>query len=86
MKATIDEAGRLLIPKEIRDAAGLRPGMTLDVRYEDGDIRIEPQPSIRLVRRGRFLVAVSEEPGPASLEIVEQTREAIVRERFPYLE
>jgi AbrB family looped-hinge helix DNA binding protein len=86
VKATIDEAGRVVIPKEISEAAGLRPGMSLEVRYDDGRIEIERQLSPRLVRRGRFLVAVADEPIAAPLEMIERTREAIWRERFPYVE
>ena len=86
MKATIDESGRIVIPKEISEAAGFRPGMSLDVRYDDGRIEIERQSSPRLVWRGRFLVAVAEEPSAASLEMIRRTREAIWRERFPYIE
>ena len=29
---TIDRVGRLVIPKEIRDEAGIEPGMTLEVK------------------------------------------------------
>lgn len=58
MTATIDKAGRLVIPKAIRDAAGLAPGTPLDVRYRQGLIEIEPAAAdVRLRRKGRFLVA-----------------------------
>lgn len=83
MKTTIDAAGRLVIPKKIREAAGLEPGMTLDVRYQDGRIEIEPASvRIKLVREGQFLVAVPcEDVPPLRSEDVEQIREAIWRER-----
>jgi AbrB family looped-hinge helix DNA binding protein len=60
MITTIDSAGRLVIPKAIRDAAGLEPGMPLDVRLRDGKIEIEPRElAVTLVRRpGGLLVAV----------------------------
>jgi AbrB family looped-hinge helix DNA binding protein len=60
MRTTIDAAGRLVIPKAIRDAAGLEPGMPLDVRLHDGRIEIEPEEfPVKLVRRpGGLLVAV----------------------------
>lgn len=44
MKTTIDAAGRLAIPKAIREQAGLRPGIELDVRLSDGVVEIEPAP------------------------------------------
>jgi len=84
MKTTIDAAGRLVIPKEIRRRAGLRPGMQLAVRLQDGRIEIEPvlQP-VRLVRKGRFLVAVHDPAvGEITSELVEATRQAIADERF----
>ena len=83
MKATIDAAGRLVIPKEIRRQAGLRPGTQLDVRWHDGRIEIEPAAMpVRLVQRGRLLVAVSDAAGDAlTVETVEETREALACER-----
>lgn len=37
MKATIDSAGRLLVPKPLRQALGLLPGVDVDVSvYGDG--------------------------------------------------
>ncbi len=65
MKTTIDAAGRLVIPKELRRKAGLSPGTEVEVRYADGKIEIEPSPSkIRLVQKGRFLVAEVEGEAP----------------------
>jgi AbrB family looped-hinge helix DNA binding protein len=83
MKSTMDSAGRLVIPKDIRTEAGIRPGMPLEVRVREGRIEIEPAPlSVRLQKRGRFLVAVPEESVPAlTSETVEQTRDKLKLER-----
>lgn len=83
MKSTIDESGRLLIPEEIRDAAGLKPGMTVEVRCQDGHVEIEPEYlSVHLERRGRLTVAVADSPvEPLTSEMVEAVREAILQER-----
>lgn len=83
MKTTIDPAGRLVIPKEIRREAGLRPGMLLDVRLREGRIEIEPAPlPVKLVRKGKLLVAVAAKDVPTlTSETVERTRRAIRRER-----
>jgi AbrB family looped-hinge helix DNA binding protein len=83
MKSAIDSAGRLVIPKEIRRQAGIQPGMALDVRWRDGRIEIEPEPlKVRLVREGRFLVAVPEtDTENLTYEAVEETRESLARER-----
>ena len=40
MKTTIDHAGRLVIPKDIRRESGIKPGMPLEVRWEKGAIAI----------------------------------------------
>lgn len=58
MLATMDRAGRLVIPSEVRREAAIEPGTPLDVRWRDGLIEIEPQPlPVSLRRKGRLLVA-----------------------------
>lgn len=42
MSATIDAAGRLVIPKALRDRAGLTAGTRVDFHYRDGHIEIAP--------------------------------------------
>jgi AbrB family looped-hinge helix DNA binding protein len=83
MKTTMDAAGRLVIPKEIRREAGLRPGVPLEIRWGAGRIEIEAAPlPVRLVRRGRLLVAEPRsDPGTLERETVETTRRALRRER-----
>jgi len=41
MKTTIDHAGRLVIPKAVRDEAGLHAGAEVDVECRDGRVEIE---------------------------------------------
>jgi AbrB family looped-hinge helix DNA binding protein len=83
MKTTMDRAGRLVIPKEIRREAKLAPGMPLEVKWREGRIEIEPAPAaVRLERRGRLLVAVPRKKTPAlTADAVEQTRSKILDER-----
>ena len=87
MKTTIDAAGRMVIPKEIRQEAGLKPGMSIEVRWRDGRIEIEPAPlPVKLVRKGRLLVAVPQQDvSPLTVETVERTRRTLRRERSPHL-
>jgi AbrB family looped-hinge helix DNA binding protein len=59
MITTIDAAGRVVIPKQIRETAGLKAGCKLNVSYRDGKVEVEPkQPKARLVReRVRLVIA-----------------------------
>lgn len=41
MKATIDAAGRLVIPKQLRDRLGLSPG-EVEVEADGADLRVRP--------------------------------------------
>ena len=62
MRSTIDAAGRIVIPRDIRAEAGLEPGTTVEVDVRDGVVTIEPAASVvRIVRKGRLRVAVPEE-------------------------
>jgi AbrB family looped-hinge helix DNA binding protein len=81
MKTTIDRAGRIVIPRTVRDALGLRGGETVDVIERDGRIEIElPPTEMGLERRGRGLVAVSDEPLPTlPQEAVRETLERLRR-------
>ncbi|MCY3810013.1 MAG: AbrB/MazE/SpoVT family DNA-binding domain-containing protein [Gemmatimonadetes bacterium] len=59
METTIDQAGRLVVPKAVREASGLAPGTRLRFRVRDGRIEIEPVPlEVSLERRGSVVVAV----------------------------
>lgn len=83
MKTTIDSAGRLVIPKEIRREANLKPGDELEVQCREGRIEIEPAPlSIRMTRKGPLLVAVPDQDVPRlSPETVRATRRSLWRGR-----
>ena len=79
MNITIDDAGRVVIPKPIRDAAGIKPGSPLQIQYRDGRIEIEPKsPPARLIRKGGVVVASI--PGAPKLS-VEETNEWIRKSR-----
>ena len=66
MNATIDRAGRLVVPKSIREAAHLKPGTQVRFRLVDGRVEIEPVPlTVTLERSGSLVVAVAEGDPPA---------------------
>jgi len=65
MKVTIDRAGRLVVPKALRDELNLEPGTALEIRAREGLLELEPVVTpMRLVRRGKGLVATTDEPLP----------------------
>lgn len=58
MRTAIDAAGRVIVPKALRDELGLSPGVPLEIRSLDGSLLIEPIPTpVTLTRRGKRLVA-----------------------------
>jgi len=56
MRATIDKAGRLVIPKPLRDELGLRPG-EVEVSAQGAGLRVEPIAEESLDERdGRLVI------------------------------
>jgi AbrB family looped-hinge helix DNA binding protein len=84
MKAAIDSAGRVVIPKSVREAAGFKPGQELDAEYRDGAVVIQPAPlKVKLVREGSLLVAVpQEETEPLTNEQVARAIRELREERI----
>lgn len=65
MRITMDRAGRLVVPKPLREELRLEAGATLEVRAREGRLELEPVAvPMRLVRRGKGLVATTDEPLP----------------------
>jgi AbrB family looped-hinge helix DNA binding protein len=79
IQTTIDSAGRLVLPKTVRDEAGILPGMALRITVQDGRIEIEPVArELRMVQKGPLRIAVPVEEGPSlTEEIVERVRREI---------
>jgi AbrB family looped-hinge helix DNA binding protein len=58
MRATIDKAGRVVIPAAIRERAGLTPGTELHISMDELGVRLERvAEGPRLVKVGRRTVA-----------------------------
>ena len=84
MRTTIDSAGRLVLPKTIRQAANLEGGTEVEIRLNDDHLEIEPVPAeVSLVQKGDFLVAVPKRTleKKLSAEDVERIRKQIHHER-----
>ena len=60
MRTTIDKAGRLVIPKQLRDEVGLRPG-EVDVSAYGTGLRVEPVTGEETLdeRDGRLVIPAS---------------------------
>lgn len=80
MRTTIDRAGRVVIPKAVRDDAGLEPGTELEIEFRDGRIEIEPATvAMRVVGRG--VDAVIEAQGEMPVLTAEDVRSVLERSR-----
>lgn len=63
MEAVIDQAGRVVVPKPIRDALGLLPGTRVDISpYGAGAQLVPAGRTARLVEEDGVLVAEGETP------------------------
>jgi AbrB family looped-hinge helix DNA binding protein len=81
MRTSIDAAGRIVVPKSLRDALGIRTGQKLELQVKDGRLEIEVVATpMRLERRGETVVAVPLEPLPTlTADQVRETLEQIRR-------
>lgn len=79
MITTIDAAGRLVLPKPIRERAQLAPGIPIEVRVVDGRVELEPaSAAVTIEKRGGFWVASPAESAPPLTQAdVDATLEAI---------
>lgn len=74
MRTTIDAAGRIVIPKPVRQRLGLSAGETLELREREGWLEIEPLATpMSLVRKKRGVVAVPRKPLPPLSDAVVRT-------------
>jgi AbrB family looped-hinge helix DNA binding protein len=63
MEAIVDQAGRVVLPKPIRDALGLLPGTKVDISpYGAGAQIIAAGRTARLIEEDGALVAAGETP------------------------
>jgi AbrB family looped-hinge helix DNA binding protein len=63
VEASIDAVGRIVIPKQLRDALGLAPGNTVDVSLYGSGLQLVPTGrTARLVTDDGRLVAESSTP------------------------
>jgi AbrB family looped-hinge helix DNA binding protein len=78
IQTTIDSAGRLVLPKTVREEAGILPGMALRITVQEGRIEIEPVPSeVLIIQRGPLRIAVPVQEGSS---LTEETVQRVRRE------
>jgi len=77
MVTAIDSAGRIVVPKPLRDALGLSPGQALEITAADGRLQIAIAATpMTLKKRGRSVVAVPDVAVPVlTSEVVRDTLE-----------
>jgi AbrB family looped-hinge helix DNA binding protein len=75
MKSTIDGAGRVVIPKALRQRLGLKGGEAVDIRERDGKIEIEPAatPMSLMEREGTAVAVPAKALPPLTDEVVRAT-------------
>ena len=80
MKTTIDAAGRVVIPKALREQAGLEGGTEVEIELRDGRIEIEAVTvPMRVVKRGGRAVIEAEGDMPPLTD--EDVRDILERTR-----
>ncbi len=86
MRSTIDRAGRIVVPKSIRERLHLRGGETVDLEEHDGVIEIRPAVAdIEVVETGEGPVfhAVQRDH-ELTIDLVRNTVEVLRNERPPF--
>jgi AbrB family looped-hinge helix DNA binding protein len=77
MRIAIDSAGRVVIPKALRESLGLTAGQSLEITEWDGRLEIVPAPTpMRLVDDGDGVAAVADAEMPVlTADMVRDTLE-----------
>jgi len=73
MRATIDRAGRLVIPKPLREELGFAPGVELDLVAVDGRLEVTVPSRVRV------------EEGPHGIRFVAQGEERLTGDQVRQL-
>jgi AbrB family looped-hinge helix DNA binding protein len=61
METTVDSVGRIVVPKRLRDALGLKPGTVVDISRYGAGLQVVPAGrTARIVEENGVLVATGE--------------------------
>ena len=84
MKTTIDKAGRVVIPRPIREKAGLGPGAEIEITLDGFAVRIaRAVEGPKIERRGKRLVVQPSAPASKRRDVDVADLVARERERWP---
>ena len=77
-KLTLDQAGRVMIPKSFRDQLHLGPGDEMEVHCEGDEIRLRPVGANALLRKelGVWVLEGEAHSGISATEVIDQQRQA----------
>lgn len=81
MRATIDAAGRVVIPKSLREAIGLGDGGEIEIQLVDGALLVAP-PTVRKrieEHDGRATIVPEQDLPPLRDEVVRDVMDGIRR-------
>jgi AbrB family looped-hinge helix DNA binding protein len=70
MRTTIDAAGRVVIPKELREQLGFAPGTELDLEAVDGHLEVSVPSRTRVERGPHGLRFTAKDAEPLTAEQV----------------
>jgi AbrB family looped-hinge helix DNA binding protein len=82
-KLTLDQAGRVLIPKTLRQKLHLDPGDILQLESEEDEITLRPLRPKALPKKEHGVWVYQGEPSDASIpDMIDRNREKHIREQF----
>jgi AbrB family looped-hinge helix DNA binding protein len=82
-KLTLDQAGRVLIPKDLRQELHLGPGDTLELESEGDEIKLRPVRPKALLKKEHGIWVYQGESSDASItDLIDRNRESRIREQF----
>jgi AbrB family looped-hinge helix DNA binding protein len=83
---TIDKAGRVVLPKPVRDALQISPGESLELESSEDHIVLRPAPSKgRVYKKQGMWVFDSGSDVPLTVEVVNQTIRRVRAERHRHV-
>jgi AbrB family looped-hinge helix DNA binding protein len=80
-KLTLDKAGRVLIPKSVREDLHLGPGDTLELESEDDQITLHPiRPTAQIKKERGVWVYQGERTALSIIDLIDRQREKRLRQ------